>query len=383
MKAQLGDADLSAFLRDEALEEKVAAATLAGETLQSFVQTLFGPDGRLPGKQGRTALLERLTGLGLPLGARQAFANALSRASRDGRAGIAETPEDIHNRVAWLDDLATCTGDEPEWPPPARPFLVFTSAGDACQVADWLREVTMSRDWDLVVVYYGQEADPPCVAAADHSMRMVGGKFPNLLRAMRRQPAYFGRFEAILVADDDLVIRGDQINALFHVRRTHDLWLLQPANDATGGKADFSELRAEAGVALRFVNFIEVTAPLVRTDQLLAFLKEYTPRRHEDEMLVGYGIDAWMCQWLLGVHPTTGEATHRDKAAVVDAISFVNPTNDEKPMGREIDRLQAFDQRVERWQAVCRRRGLAENYPFRTFETRGTEGAGWTVREAT
>jgi hypothetical protein len=30
------------------------------------------------------------------------------------------------------------------------------------------------------------------------------------------------------------------------VRRRHDLWLLQPANDRNGGKADFRELRAEA-----------------------------------------------------------------------------------------------------------------------------------------
>ena len=56
-------------------------------------------------------------------------------------------------------------------------------------------------------------------------------------------------------------------------------------------------------------------------------------------------------------------------AAVVDAIRFINPTNDDKPWGREIDRLQAFDKRVEEWQAVCRRRGLHESFPFRTFRS--------------
>ena len=48
--------------------------------------------------------------------------------------------------------------------------------------------------------------------------------------------------------------------ALFRIRREHDLWLLQPANHATVGKADFGELRAEPGVALRLVNFVEARA---------------------------------------------------------------------------------------------------------------------------
>jgi len=225
-----------------------------------------------------------------------------------------------------------------------------------------------NREWDLLVVYYGDEDEPACLRVADHAMRMKGGKFPNLVKAMRRQPTYFSQFEAIFVADDDLGISGDDISALFFTRREHDLWLLQPANHAHLGKADFVALRAEHGVALRLVNFIEVTAPLLRTDKLIDFLREYTPRRHEGDFLVGYGIDAWLCQWLLGVDTTSGEARHRNKAAVVDSISFVNPMNDEKAQGREIDRLQAFDERVERFQALCKRRGLAEGYPFRTFE---------------
>ena len=52
------------------------------------------------------------------------------------------------------------------------------------------------------------------------------------------------------------------------------------------GKADFDALRSEKanGVALRHVNFCEVTAPLLRNDKLVAFLCEYLPRRHEGEM---------------------------------------------------------------------------------------------------
>jgi len=123
--------------------------------------------------------------------------------------------------------------------------------------------------------------------------------------------------------------------------------------------------RAEDGLSYRFVNFVEVTAPLFRTDKLIEFLHEYVPRRHEGAPLVGYGIDCWLSQVLLGTN-ASGDCKHIDKVAVIDAIPFVNPTNEQKS-GREIDQLQAYDKRVEEWQAVAKRRGLAEWFPMKTF----------------
>ena len=114
----------------------------------------------------------------------------------------------------------------------------------------WL-DAGQSRSWELCVVYYGDRDDPDCLRAADHSMRMKGGKFPNLVRAMRRQLAYFRSFEAILVADDDLVISGAQLNALFEVRRAHGLQR-QPVRErrrdgarSCGSYEGFVRLRAE------------------------------------------------------------------------------------------------------------------------------------------
>ena len=345
---------------------------LAGESLQSLARTLFGPDGMLPASKGRPALLQQLKALGLSLAERQAVATAINKASREGDARVAETEADVNARTAWLRRdttlaLSLSSGDEETpWPRSPRPFLVFTSAGDSgCNVAKWVEPGP--REFDLCVCYYGDVAEPACLQVADRSLRCAGGKFPNLVRALQRQLHYFTGFEAILVADDDLLIDAASINALFRFRRAHDLWLLQPANHATEGKADFRELRQESGCEGRLVNFVEVTAPLVRTDKLLAFVAEYLPRRHEGELLVGYGIDRWLCQWLLGVDGASGDARHTDKAAVVDAIPFVNPPNEAKPHGREIERLQPFDFRVDNWQALCRRRGLHETYPFRTF----------------
>lgn len=123
---------------------------------------------------------------------------------------------------------------------------------------------------------------------------------------------------------------------------------------------------------------MKVTAPLFRRDKLIEFLHAYVPRRHEGAPLVGYGIDCWLSQVLLGTD-AKGDCMHRDKVAVIDAIPFVNPTNEAKTHGREIDRLQAWDKRVEEWQAVAKQRGLNEWFPMKTF--RRVARAGGDVGE--
>ena len=103
--------------------------------------------------------------------------------------------------------------------------------------------------------------------------------------------------------------------------------------------------------------------------QLLAFLRDYLPRRHDPPSvpLVGYGIDVWFCQALLGITESNGACVHTDRAAVIDAVPFVNPPTEAKPHGREIDRLQSWTNRMEAWEALAKRRGLVPWYPMCTF----------------
>lgn len=358
------------FLSANGLAHLIVHLAGKGETIASCVGRLYDEAGR----ETRPAFLAWLAKSGVAaLKDRQALAKALGRASREGEPGICESAEAQWARTAWLDgdgDGQALEGAEPAWEPSGRRFLVFTSAGDANSVAAWTRgRGGAERDWELCVSYYGAQPDPDCLGLADRGLCRAGGKFPNLLALARRQPAYLRSFEAVLVADDDLGIDGAAISALFALRRAHDLWVLQPANHATQGKADIPETRAQPGVAYRLVNFVEVTAPLFRTEQLLQFLREYVPRRHESaEPLVGYGIDCWFCQWLLRIDASDGGCAHPDRVAVADSIPFVNPTNEQKPRGREIDHLQAWDARAEAWRAVAKRRGLAEAFPKRTFE---------------
>jgi hypothetical protein len=345
---------------------------LAGVTLKSLLEILFTSTALGP-LDSRPALLSYLSDHGIKLKDRQALANALNHASREGTPGVAETDDEVRQRTAWLELERPSFVDKPEvevWPPSCHSFLVFTSAGDASNVCAWLKSPSGAtvRDFELLVTYYGDESEPACLHAADRSMRRRGGKFPNLACAVLEQPLYMRGFEAILVADDDLRIDADSISSLFHLRRAHDLWLLQPANATHVGKADIPETRAELGVSHRLVNFCEVTAPLFRTDKLFSFLREYIPRRHEPRMLVGYGIDLWFCQHLLCIDTSDGSCVHADKAAIVDSITFINPEDREKPRGREIDRLQSSSDRLQAWTTLCEMRGMACVFPKHTFK---------------
>ena len=246
---------LQSFLQSEGLES--VCERLKDESIESILGVLFGADGRT---DNRPALLKWLAQHGLSLPERQAVAKAFNRASREGVAGIAESDAEIAARTSWLDGTSAPDPIEEPWAPPTRPFLVFTSAGDASSgVGQWMQSTHSERDFELCVVYYGDEADPACLQMADHSIRHRGGKFPNLVHALRRQLPYFRAFEAIAVWDDDVGITGDAISECFRTRRQHDYWVVAPANSSFAGKADIGGLRAEAGGHHRTTNFVEVS----------------------------------------------------------------------------------------------------------------------------
>ena len=117
---------------------------------------------------------------------------------------------------------------------------------------------------------------------------------------------------------------------------------------------------------MKSINNVDVS--IIAVEQCIQFMHEYVPRRHDPKLLVGYGIDQWFCQVLLQISGKTGECTHA-KAAVVDSIPFINPTNDSKRGPREIDQLYPFDMRVQDWEKLCERRGLMESYTVRTLKT--------------
>ena len=115
------------------------------------------------------------------------------------------------------------------------------------------------------------------------------------------------------------------------------------------GKWSHKITRAQLFSYLRYVNFVEVTCPLFRTDRLVEFLAIYDP------VLVGWGIDHWFMQTLV--------SDRKRKAAIVDAVVVTNPF-DEVKGGREIHTLQVDRIRHAAWKKIQRTRNVCEVNPL-------------------
>jgi len=219
---------------------------------------------------------------------------------------------------------------------PDHKNLVFTSAGDNANLIKWIKG---NRFFDLWVTYYGKYEGRYREFADYYNIRK-DGKFPNLHHAYQVWPHIFNQYDAILVMDDDILISTAKINRLFKIRKKYDLWILQPAFEPRG-KISHRITRVKPYALLRYTNFVEVTCPLFRQDKLEQFMKTYDP------VLVGRGVDWWFLD-VLG-------NDIKDKIAIIDCVTCINPLDSMKGGQREIDLLQTTNQRIETWEKIKRK----------------------------
>ncbi len=223
-------------------------------------------------------------------------------------------------------------------------YIIFTSAGDNSNLHTWL---TGKQEFDLWVTYYGDTPEKYKDVATYYNARK-GGKFPNLHYVYQTWPELLERYEAIMVLDDDIIIDAYKLSALFKIRAQHDLWALQPSYEPLG--KNFHPITVSKKMyLLRFTNFIEMGTPLFRKDKLDEFMQVYEPEN------VDGGIDWWYLNHLRA-------DKYKDKFAIIDAITCINPHNEIKPNGREIDTLIAPSERLKLWKT------FAQKYGYTTWE---------------
>ena len=236
---------------------------------------------------------------------------------------------------------------------PRHKYLVFTCAGDRSNIRTWLEG---NRNFDLWVTYYGDEEGRYSEVADFYNARK-GKKFPNLHHVYRNWFDILDHYEAIFVADDDIVINGAEISMLFEFREQHNLWILQPAFDPRG-KITHYITRMRPWLFMRYTNFVEVTCPLFRKDKLDQFMEVYDPE------LVGWGVDWWFLE-VLG-------RDLQGHVAIIDAISCINPHDRDKGRQKETDEPQYARYRRENqgiiWKQVRSRYNIrSEKRGFKTY----------------
>jgi len=222
---------------------------------------------------------------------------------------------------------------------PHSRYLVYTSAGDAGNVAHWIDE---QERYDLWITYYGNSEHPNKDSATYYNKRK-GSKFQNLHHIYQTWPELLTRYEAIWVADDDIIINPAEIHQLFKIRHVYDQWICQPSFSPKGN-ISHPITETNPDTALRFTSFVEVTCPVFKKSCLDDFMGIYPPE------LVGWGID-----WLFCHHFNRKE---RCRISIIDTISCINPTTETKNNVREINTLQTPEKRSEVWERVKSERGL-------------------------
>lgn len=222
-----------------------------------------------------------------------------------------------------------------------RDYLVFTSAGNNSNVHLWIEDP--ERCFDLCIVNYSDQAGLH-KESADVYFEFPGGKFSNLHRVNCLYPDLLGRYKAIWVVDDDVIISTSAINQLFLTHTQKKLTLLQPAF-CIRSKISHKITRRKLFTRIRYTNFIEITCPVMEQSFLSRFLLVYDPT------LVGFGIDWWMLNLL--------EAN--EQVAISDDICCINPHDVYKQGAvREITRLQSNTERINTWQMIKQKYGLRQ-----------------------
>jgi hypothetical protein len=227
-----------------------------------------------------------------------------------------------------------------------KPWLLFTSAGDHSNVAQWLP----GRRYDVMVSYYGDSDDYPWKDAVDIFRRNKDCKFCNIQHARAQEPQLFEKYSAVAVFDDDIQITPDGLNRLFQIREWYDLWITTPAMLPQYHRW-YSSLRAEPHESrVRLIPFVEMDCPLFRKDKLWAFLDTF------DSSVKGWGTDIWYTEYF-------GTELLRHQA-VVDCVTAINPPTRKDTGKREsLDHLGSDNERRGAWLTIAKERNLPLTKP--------------------
>ena len=110
--------------------------------------------------------------------------------------------------------------------------LIIVPAGDTSLHTQWLKSAeTAGRNWDVALMYFGEEKGYKCKECVG-VLPVAGAKWHCLsafLNSSLWTEKLSKRYEAVMVADDDLTMRAGVLNRFFKIFRDFRLTIGQPA----------------------------------------------------------------------------------------------------------------------------------------------------------
>jgi len=230
-----------------------------------------------------------------------------------------------------------------------RPFLIYTSAGEHNNVHRWIGGE--DRNYDIWVTNYSEK--PGLLSElADYYNEKKGAKFQNFHNVFECHRDHLEQYQAIMVADDDIIIPPKKLEGLFAQLVKENLWIITPAFSRFG-KITHDTTERRLASQYRYTNFCEMTCPIFDTRKLLDFMEIYDPD------LPAYGVDWWYLNFI-------NDASQR-RIVISDEFYCVNPRDIQKStVIREIDKHSSSEVRREKWIEFKERHGI-ESFEKKTF----------------
>lgn len=233
--------------------------------------------------------------------------------------------------------------------------LVFSSVGQHSSHSRWLKG---ARRFDLVLVDY----EGNCPEAPDYKLwRRAGTKWENLAFLAEVWPA-LQEYDVVACLDDDLVLDGPALQAVFEVILEHDLRLAQPSLRLDSAFS-WSFTLQRPFLKLRFVGFVENGLTFFRGRDLACLLPVCRQARS------GYGLD-WVLPKLLQAGPRS--------VAVVDEVCAYHPA---RPS--DLDRRWSREQQRQQGLELCQQFGAEELEPSEAGFILNARGQAWVEQGGT
>ena len=153
----------------------------------------------------------------------------------------------------------------------SRPCLVVVRASGRARFRTWMRK-GVARTWDLLVNFPDERASDDDVA----NYIVIGGtaKYPAAKDLYFADSWIMRERKAVLFLDDDIDVAFEDVDRLFQIFLTCDLWLAQPSW-APGSAGDVALTMSDPRFELRYTNSVDGVAALFSESALAACVDSF------------------------------------------------------------------------------------------------------------
>lgn len=162
-----------------------------------------------------------------------------------------------------------------------RQFLVIARVGDHSLHPQWL--AGPYRNFDVYLSYFGNTPEK-YKGGTEFYEQAKGGKWPVIANIVNNNPDLVERYCAVWFPDDDLLMSTESINQMFNLFAGLGIALGQPAL-TLDSHVLYAGLIAQPHCVARYVNFIEIMAPIFSKDSLAALKHTFS------QSPSGWGLD--------------------------------------------------------------------------------------------